>query len=61
LDHVEPLARGGDATVANLRLRCRTHNQYEAERSFGSEFMHRKREEARIAATSRCGQSQRHQ
>ena len=26
-DHVEPVARGGRATVAGIRLRCRAHNQ----------------------------------
>lgn len=29
--HVRPYARGGTATAANIELRCRTHNQYEAE------------------------------
>jgi len=47
LDHIEPFARGGKATTANIRLRCRAHNQYEAERSFGSGFMEQKREAAR--------------
>jgi 5-methylcytosine-specific restriction endonuclease McrA len=42
-DHVDPVARGGRATVDNLRLRCRAHNQYEAKRVFGSQFMKRKR------------------
>ena len=42
-DHVEPVARGGTATVDGLRLRCRAHNQYEAERVFGAEFMKAKR------------------
>ena len=42
-DHVVPFARGGTATVDGLRLRCRVHNQFEAERAFGSEFMRRKR------------------
>ena len=46
-DHVEPVARGGKATVHGLRLRCRAHNQYEAERAFGSDFMRRKRMEAK--------------
>ena len=45
-DHVEPVARGGRATVANTRLRCRTHNQYEAERVFGRRFMNEKRDNA---------------
>ena len=33
------VARGGSAAVSNLRLRCRAHNQYGAERTFGAEFM----------------------
>jgi hypothetical protein len=42
-DHAEPVARGGRSTVDNVRLRCRLHNRYEAERVFGVEFMERKR------------------
>jgi hypothetical protein len=34
IHHVEAFARGGPAT-SNLTLRCRAHNQYEAEREFG--------------------------
>jgi hypothetical protein len=49
-DHIDPFARGGEATVERLRLRCRTHNQLEAERAFGVEFMAGKREASRIAA-----------
>ena len=49
-DHVEPVARGGRATIEGMRLRCRAHNQYEAERVFGAGFMDRKRHEARLAA-----------
>ena len=49
-DHVEPVARGGKATVAGIRLRCRAHNQYAAECAFGAGFMSRKREVARQAA-----------
>jgi hypothetical protein len=47
-DHVDP--RRKEHSVEGLRLRCRTHNQLEAERVFGAEFMARKREEARLAA-----------
>ncbi|MEM1416383.1 MAG: hypothetical protein AAGH15_15850 [Myxococcota bacterium] len=43
LDHAMPWAKGGPSTTANLRLRCRTHNQLAADRSFGSGFMDRKR------------------
>jgi 5-methylcytosine-specific restriction endonuclease McrA len=46
-DHIEPLARGGRSIVSNLRLRCRAHNQHEADCAFGPEFMRAKREEAR--------------
>ncbi len=48
-DHVDPVAHGGQATAMNVRLRCRSHNQYEAERTFGAGFMHEKRRAAREA------------
>ena len=48
-DHVEPFARGGKATVDNIRLRCRAHNQYAAECIFGRDFMRQKRQEAWVA------------
>jgi hypothetical protein len=51
-DHIEPVARGGQATVDGVRLRCRAHNQFEAERSFGAGFMTRKREGAQQAAAA---------
>ena len=48
-DHADPVARGGRATVDNLRLRCRAHNQYAAERMFGAEFMKEKRERSQAS------------
>jgi hypothetical protein len=45
-DHVIEVARGGEATVDGIRLRCRGHNQFTAERTFGAGFMARKRKEA---------------
>ena len=33
--HVEPYATGGEATVANIQLRCHAHNAYEARLLFG--------------------------
>lgn len=53
-DHVTLAARGGASTVKNLRLRCRAHNQYGAERVFGADFMRGKRAaaHARAAATT---------
>jgi HNH endonuclease len=41
--HIRPYAKGGPATVENISLRCRRHNQYEAEVVFG------KREAARAS------------
>jgi hypothetical protein len=52
-DHADPVARGGEASVENLRLRCRTHNQFEAECVFGAGFMSEKREAAMRAAAAR--------
>ena len=33
--HLDPRAAGGKATVDRIALRCRAHNQYEAEVFFG--------------------------
>jgi len=33
--HVRPFAAGGEATVRNIQLRCRRHNDYEARVYFG--------------------------
>jgi 5-methylcytosine-specific restriction endonuclease McrA len=52
-DHIEPVARGGSATVAGIRLRCRAHNQHEAERMFGAGFMRQKRDDSRLATAQR--------
>jgi len=46
-DHAIPVALGGSTTVANLRLRCRAHNQYAAECVYGAGFMAGKRTLAR--------------
>ena len=34
-DHIDEVARGGEATVDNIRLRCRAHNAYEGELFYG--------------------------
>jgi membrane protein involved in colicin uptake len=52
--------RGGEATVSNIRLLCRAHNQYEAERTFGAGFMSDKRRaasEAREAAKTQAAEA----
>lgn len=46
-DHIQEFARGGEATVDNVRLLCRAHNQYAAECAYGREFMDRRKSEAR--------------
>jgi len=56
-DHVEPVARGGDASLPSIRLRCRAHNQYTAECEFGAEFMRHKREARREAREAACLES----
>jgi len=50
-DHALEVARGGEPTLEGIRLRCRAHNQYQAERTFGADFMRHKR----IAATEATG------
>jgi len=47
-DHIEAFARGGQATVSGIRLRCRAHNQYAADCTFGAQFMRGKRERGRV-------------
>ena len=37
--HDKPFSRGGQTTVSNIRLLCRTHNGYQAERDYGKEHM----------------------
>jgi hypothetical protein len=49
IDHTTPVVRGGRSTAEGVRLLCKAHNQYEAERILGADFMRAKREAA-IAA-----------
>jgi len=39
LDHIYPKAKGGEYSVENLRLRCRTHNQWAAVLEYGQKKM----------------------
>jgi 5-methylcytosine-specific restriction endonuclease McrA len=50
-DHIDPYAKGGEATVSGIRLLCRAHNHYEADRTYGAEFMRHKRVGARRVQT----------
>ena len=48
LDHVRPWAAGGESTVANMRLRCRAHNQQAARDHFGEGFVNAAIARARV-------------
>jgi hypothetical protein len=47
--HVQAYAKQGPATVDNISLRCRPHNQYEAELIFGPHGTSIIREDASLA------------
>jgi 5-methylcytosine-specific restriction endonuclease McrA len=44
VEHITPVALGGEPTAENLRLLCSAHNQHEARRVLGSERVGRRRE-----------------
>src|SRR5205814_4541251 len=46
-DHLDPVGRGGRATVASVRLLCRPHNQLTAERTYGADLNRGKREQGK--------------
>jgi 5-methylcytosine-specific restriction endonuclease McrA len=46
IDHIIPFARRGGHSINNLRLLCRAHNQHEADRTYGRQFMERRRKKA---------------
>jgi hypothetical protein len=48
--HERPFARGGKATVENLRLVCHAHNSLFAEYDYGKRFMDAKRTKTRNAS-----------
>ena len=52
-DHVKPFALGGEATSENVRLLCRKHNQLEAERRLGADFLRHRRGARRTIPPSR--------
>ena len=66
-DHITPLAMGGPTTAENLRLLCRAHNQYEAERVLGREHVLARRElaeraraHAKVAAKTDAARQSKH-
>ena len=42
IDHKEPFARGGSHSESNLRVLCKRHNGFQAERDFGEDFIREK-------------------
>lgn len=52
LEHRQPFARGGPATVDNLCLLCSAHNALRAREEFGREHIEAKRTEARVHETT---------
>ena len=38
-DHIQPRARGGDGAASNIRLLCRAHNRFAAERTYGRAYV----------------------
>ena len=53
-DHIQPVARGGQSTVDNLRLRCRAHNRLEADRAYGERYMNERQQHARDVQQKRA-------
>jgi hypothetical protein len=53
--HGRPYGRGGDHSVANLRLCCRAHNALLAEQEYGREMMNRFRRSPDRVSESRAG------
>jgi len=49
IDHIDAKGRGGDDELANLRVRCRAHNQMHAKDVFGEEHVERRIRESKKA------------
>jgi hypothetical protein len=53
LHHEEPFARGGPATTANIRVLCKAHNRWLAERDYGRAFIEQRIVRARRERSNR--------
>jgi hypothetical protein len=49
--HIVPYGKGGKHESSNIALRCRPHNQHQADLDFGAEFMDQKRRGSFLHAT----------
>ena len=61
LHHEQPFARAGEASVSNIRLLCRAHNAFLAERDFGRTFVQQRIEQARAERGARALVPEQHQ
>ncbi|MFT4571222.1 MAG: hypothetical protein ACI8TX_002638 [Hyphomicrobiaceae bacterium] len=52
--HEVPYGKGGPHELKNIALRCRAHNQYQADLDFGHEFMRGKRQGASTTFRAAC-------
>ena len=50
--HRQPYAKGGEASFDNISLRCRRHNQYEAEVVFGARRVARRWDHSQMTKDS---------
>lgn len=58
IDHVDAKGRGGEDGLANLRVRCRAHNQMHANDVFGAEHVERRIRESRQARAAKRAANQ---
>jgi 5-methylcytosine-specific restriction endonuclease McrA len=57
LHHLDPHAKGGPPTAANLTLRCRAHNLHAAEQDFGREHIQRQIARSRLHRKARAART----
>jgi hypothetical protein len=57
LDHIRPYGKGGSTVTGSVRVLCRMHNQFEAERAYGRERMERARGEPPARDLAPCESS----
>jgi len=55
LHHRIPFAQGGDSSVENLELRCKRHNQYQAELDYGAALIEARRRQRDLSDRVREG------
>ena len=65
IDHITPVAHGGRTELENLRLLCRAHNPFEAERVLGADHVRTQRElaqrdraQAKVAAEAKAARTE---